>query len=670
MASSSARKRTRPLGSSELALTNPNSSSLALLASSHGDLDAIDEPLAQRSRRDVLTTQLETLQATLDHERQLRDLDKKKFSQTQQRLERKLQFAMEEAQEAKTLMDDAALQHETFRQKLVTENARLQAELQRQFQRMEDLSRPKEDTAQTRMIQRLEEQLEAAQQENESLQRSFQQFRQMADRPQQPPPPPQDENQPPPASPAVQMQLNQTKVQLAEAERKVRQYQRLEKDILSKTKELTQQQEKSRSATKRVQQVERELQERLAAMALIQAKLDTWQDFGAQLTQLLAQLTQKSSSASVPLPPTKTASGVPPEVSLVQRYLQEATREAKQANEQASQLQEQLQKATEQVQTLEHSQREAQALLKSKEVEYKDVQQQLQVAESKFKGIQDQERIWKRELESLRSIVKTFDELPLDKNPPLGATPSKTQTMLQTRCDALVEEKSVLQSSQQKLQTQLDAALQAKATLQTQHTTVLEKFEKLKSAVYTERAKAEQATAQAVHAEELAGKGSFNPATTRVVHLQRNPLTEALQEEVGVLKRQVAALSSHKPSRKTSMDDVDPNKLHQRLKESFKEQIARFREGVYLLTGFKIDMIPDGEQPKFKVRSMFAEQEQDHLLFQWPTGTPVESLDLLDTELAKWLTTTPSYAYIQRFHSMPAFLASTQLSLFEKQTMI
>jgi len=99
-------------------------------------------------------------------------------------------------------------------------------------------------------------------------------------------------------------------------------------------------------------------------------------------------------------------------------------------------------------------------------------------------------------------------------------------------------------------------------------------------------------------------------------------------------------------------------------------KIGRFREGVYLMTGYKIDMIPGSERPMFKVRSTFAEQEQDHLMFQWPEGEDVQSLDLLDTELAKLLTKTPSYEYVKRCGSIPTFLASTQLSLFEKQTMM
>ena len=48
---------------------------------------------------------------------------------------------------------------------------------------------------------------------------------------------------------------------------------------------------------------------------------------------------------------------------------------------------------------------------------------------------------------------------------------------------------------------------------------------------------------------------------------------------------------------------ADSNKLNQRLKEMFKERITAFREAVYLLTGYKVDLYaPEastgGNQPR------------------------------------------------------------------------
>lgn len=95
-----------------------------------------------------------------------------------------------------------------------------------------------------------------------------------------------------------------------------------------------------------------------------------------------------------------------------------------------------------------------------------------------------------------------------------------------------------------------------------------------------------------------------------------------------------------------------------------------FREGVYLMTGFKVDMLPNTDRPTFRVRSVYSANEQDHLLLKWPKTSDVSSLDILNTDFAKSLSGTPSYQYMTKFHSLPAFLASVQLSLFENTTMV
>ena len=57
----------------------------------------------------------------------------------------------------------------------------------------------------------------------------------------------------------------------------------------------------------------------------------------------------------------------------------------------------------------------------------------------------------------------------------------------------------------------------------------------------------------------------------------------------------------------------------------FKERITSFREAVYLLTGFKVDLyttdVPTNgqateESKRLRLRSMYAESPDDSLLFQ------------------------------------------------------
>jgi len=112
----------------------------------------------------------------------------------------------------------------------------------------------------------------------------------------------------------------------------------------------------------------------------------------------------------------------------------------------------------------------------------------------------------------------------------------------------------------------------------------------------------------------------------------------------------------------------DSSKLNQRLKEMFRERITCFREAVYLLTGYKIDLYsPDGTagaaHPRLKLRSMYAEDPEDALLFQWRG----DSLELMETPFAKNID--PRLLSILRgTNSVPAFLANATLELFEKQT--
>ena len=254
-------------------------------------------------------------------------------------------------------------------------------------------------------------------------------------------------------------------------------------------------------------------------------------------------------------------------------------------------------------------------------------------------------------------------------------------------------------------ETQSDARIEG---LEEELKNVKIKFGKLREALYEERSKAEQAEERAVRAESMAGKGSFDLENGKVLHLVKNPLSEAVREkytkEIEVLKSQLEAKeeelaeargddaatktnldtdanttvaktpgSSKRTDPTTSTSALDAQKLNQRLKESFREQIGLFREGVYLITGYKIDMIntESSSRPQFKVRSMFAERQEDHLMFSWPKlkeGESPSSLDILGTDLAKVLSKEDAFQYMTKFKSLPAFMASVCLTLFERQT--
>lgn len=113
---------------------------------------------------------------------------------------------------------------------------------------------------------------------------------------------------------------------------------------------------------------------------------------------------------------------------------------------------------------------------------------------------------------------------------------------------------------------------------------------------------------------------------------------------------------------------VDPAKLNQRLKEMFKEKISTFREAVYLLTGFKMELysaeIGQGKTVnRLKIRSMYAEAPEDCLVFQLSENGP----ELLESDYANRMDET-LIQHLQRYQSVPAFLANVTLTLFENST--
>jgi mitotic spindle assembly checkpoint protein MAD1 len=148
----------------------------------------------------------------------------------------------------------------------------------------------------------------------------------------------------------------------------------------------------------------------------------------------------------------------------------------------------------------------------------------------------------------------------------------------------------------------------------------------------------------------------------------------------------------------------------------FRDQISRYREAVYLLTGYKIDLKKDTQSSEthLRLRSMYSEYESDDLLFRMVstkrggaphattsvssarvvggnnhhddygksveemesngndngTGSNTSSscrLELLETDLAGRLD-KKLVVYLTTCHSIPAFLSNLTLHLFEQQT--
>ena len=98
----------------------------------------------------------------------------------------------------------------------------------------------------------------------------------------------------------------------------------------------------------------------------------------------------------------------------------------------------------------------------------------------------------------------------------------------------------------------------------------------------------------------------------------------------------------------------------QRLMEAFKKTSHDFREVVYQLTGFRIDVLAD---QKYRLLPLYAETSQDTLLFQ-KTGSG--EINMLESEFYLQLGELMEL-HLERQNSIPMFLAGLMKMLWRRQ---
>ncbi|KAH6568739.1 hypothetical protein BASA60_008495 [Batrachochytrium salamandrivorans] len=106
------------------------------------------------------------------------------------------------------------------------------------------------------------------------------------------------------------------------------------------------------------------------------------------------------------------------------------------------------------------------------------------------------------------------------------------------------------------------------------------------------------------------------------------------------------------------------NKRMMRLKEVFSTKIQEFREAVYTLLGFKVEIQMDGQ---VRLASMYAHATEDPALIFTSATNPHVGLQLLGgTEESRERLYNDVQAYVEQRGSVPALLAVTTLNWFER----
>lgn len=115
---------------------------------------------------------------------------------------------------------------------------------------------------------------------------------------------------------------------------------------------------------------------------------------------------------------------------------------------------------------------------------------------------------------------------------------------------------------------------------------------------------------------------------------------------------------SEKKRVNNKIEDLEKSMI--RLKQVFTEKIKEFRMVVYLLFGYKLDIISDGV---YKASHMYSEQEEDHLLFQLKD----QEILVLETE---FYSNLDSFILdnLTKYNSFPSFTSCLTNFLFNRQT--
>lgn len=99
----------------------------------------------------------------------------------------------------------------------------------------------------------------------------------------------------------------------------------------------------------------------------------------------------------------------------------------------------------------------------------------------------------------------------------------------------------------------------------------------------------------------------------------------------------------------------------QHYKEIYRAASLEFREVIYLLFGFRVDRIGNNN---YRISSVYADNEEEYLNFRL---NDMGELDMLETDYSLTLEEMVTN-YLAKHHSMPAFLSSLTLDLFNRTT--
>lgn len=100
----------------------------------------------------------------------------------------------------------------------------------------------------------------------------------------------------------------------------------------------------------------------------------------------------------------------------------------------------------------------------------------------------------------------------------------------------------------------------------------------------------------------------------------------------------------------------------QHYKEIYRAASLEFREVIYLLFGYRVDRVGNSN---YRISSAYADNQNEYLNFRL---NELGELDMLETQYSATLADMVN-TILAEHHSMPLFLSSLTLDLFNRQAM-
>ena len=499
----------------------------------------------------LLQTQIATLRTQLTHAQSMRSLERKSHNLNEERLKRQLADAHLEMEQQREISEGMRREMDQMEERMngwVEMRAREAEELQ-QSNLLPQINGDNDDDDALELQQEkchlLQQRLDATSTQVQELTKLLRQSQEMAAASElkasnallqlsQVPSTAAatqhvDENQ---CNPAI---LRTTRVKLAESERCHRETTRQNKELKARLQDMVQYKEKAGLAQRKVQQLEKEVQ-------LLQHRVESgeeverrWMEIRRELVEEDLVIGEEECATAIELtePFSVNTVGIPPEIATVVRKFRGLKHHIQKLKEENTRLLTVSEERSKRCSQFEKHLKDRNEAIASLEKEVKTGNDTISHLELENRKIMAQQDIWKRESEGMRSLLDTYEMQETNNamtrskqsSKPGGASSqinklediSPTVKGLELSLQSARDETKLLSETNQRLESEIDSIKSQHQDSQREHERVLEKFGKLRSALMEERSKAQASEERACKAETLAGMGSYNPDTTRVV---------------------------------------------------------------------------------------------------------------------------------------------------------